>query len=254
MSAHQQDLPGHPVPTGAEDVWGVDELDKVLADPRDAGRLGQILAAAGAPAEAGLLRGEDAARSAFRAAFLAPVSRRPRILGRISGRAAAVALCGGLVLAGGAAAASVGALPDPAQQTAKGVLAKLGLNIPGAHDATVGLAGRHARAGNGMHKPVATAEPTTTARDKEQFATGSEVSALARSTTLTGVDKGADLSGLASDGKRYAARHGKPASSTAETAKSPKPHASKHHDSTRRHKHKAQRPLPARRGASRESS
>lgn len=91
----------------------------------------------------------------------------------MSGRTAAVALCGGLVLTGGAAAASVGALPDPAQQTAKSVLAKLGLNIPGPHDATVGLAGRHTRAGKGMHKPVVTAEPTTTARDKEQSATGS---------------------------------------------------------------------------------
>lgn len=77
MSAHQQDRPGQSDTTGPADVWGVDELDKVLADPRDAGRLGQILAAAGAPAEAGLLRGEDAARSAFRAAFLGPVSRRP---------------------------------------------------------------------------------------------------------------------------------------------------------------------------------
>jgi hypothetical protein len=241
VSSCEQDRPGHPDPTGAEDVWGVAELDKVLADPRDAGRMGQILAAAGAPAEAGLLRGEDAARSAFRAAFLGPVARRPRVLAGMSGRAAAVALCGGLVLTGGAAAASVGALPDAAQQTAKGVLAKLGLNIPGPHDATVGLA-RHARAGNGMHKPVVTAEPTTTARDKEQSVTGSEVPALARSTTLTGVDKGADVSGLASDGKRYAAQHGKPASSTAETAKSPKPHASKDHDSTQRHKQKAQRP------------
>jgi hypothetical protein len=251
VSSYEQDRPGQPDPTGAEDVWGVDELDKVLADPRDAGRMGQILAAAGAPTEAGLLRGADAARSAFRAAFLGPVARRPRVLACMSGRAAAVALCGGLVLTGGAAAASVGALPDPAQQTAKGVLAKLGLNIPGPHDATVGLA-RQARAGNS--KPVVTAEPTTTARDKEQSATGSEVSALARCTTLTRVDKGADVSGLASDGKRYAAQHGKPASSTAETAKSPKPHASKHYDSTRRHMQKAQRPLTARRGASRESS
>lgn len=233
MSAHQQDHPGQPDPAGPADVWGVDELDKLLTDPDVAGPLGRILAAAGAPAEAGLLPGEDAARTAFRAAFSASTARKPRGLARISGRAAAVALCGGLVLSGGAAAAAVGALPDTVQQTAKGVLAKLGVNIPGPNEhATVGLGAHQARSGKGY--PVATAEPTTTPRDENQSGPGSDVSAFARSTTLTGVDKGAAVSGLASDGKIHAGKHGKPASSTTKKAKtSPKPHATKpHHGST----------------------
>jgi hypothetical protein len=232
VSADQQDRPGQPDPTGPGGVWDVDELDKVLANPHDAGRLGQILAAAGAPAEAGWLPGEDAARGAFRVAFPVPAAPKARILARMSGRAAVVALCGGLVLTGGVAAAAVGALPDPAQQAAKGVLATLGVNIPGPHEhATLGLGAGRARSDQSMHKPVATAESTATPRDTEPAATGNEVSALARSTTLTGVDKGAAVSDLASDGKSHAGEHGKPASSTTKKAKkSHKPHAAKHRD------------------------
>jgi hypothetical protein len=240
VSAYQQDRPGEPGPTRPADVWGVDELDNVLANPRDAGRLGQLLAAAGAPAETGWLPGEDVARGAFRLAFPVPAAPKARILARMSGRAAALALCGGLLLTGGAAAAAVGALPDPAQQTAKGVLAKLGVNIPAPHGrAALGLGVHHARSGTGMHKPVATAEPTATPRDSEPSATGNEVSALARSTTLTGVDKGAAVSGLASNGKSQAGQHGKPASTTAKPKKTSKAHASKRHDGST-HKPKTQ--------------
>jgi hypothetical protein len=225
VSAHQQDRPGQPDPVGPADVWGVDELDNVLADPREAGRLGQILAAAGAPAEAGLHPGEDAVRSAFRAAFSVPTALKPGVLARMSGRAAAIALCGGLVLSGGAAAAA-GALPDAAQQKAKGVLAKIGVNIPGPRGhATLGLGGYYARSAKGMRNPVATAAPPAPGDEKQS---GSEVSLLARTTWLTGVDMGAAVSGLANDGKRQAGRTGQPTSSSTGTAKSPKPHASKH--------------------------
>jgi hypothetical protein len=92
--------------------------------------------------------------------------------------------------------------------------AKLGLNIPGPHDATAGLAGSNARAGNSRHEPVVTADPTATARDKGQAGTGREVSALARSTTLTGSDKGAAISGLASAGKSRAGQDVRPTDST----------------------------------------
>jgi hypothetical protein len=222
-------------------------LDRVLANPHEAGRLGQLLAAAGAPAGAGWLPGEDVARGAFRVAFPVPAAPKARILARMSGRAAAVALCGGLVLTGGAAAAAVGALPGPAQQTAKGVLAKLGVNIPGPHEhATVSLGVHHARFGKGVQKPVATAEPTATPRVREPSATGNEVSALARSTTLTGVAKGAAVSGLASNGKSQAGQHGKPASSANEKAKkSHKSHAKKHHErSTHKPKPKSHAAAP----------
>jgi hypothetical protein len=174
----------------------------------------------------------------------------------MSGRAAAVALCGGLVLTGGAAAAAVGALPDTAQQTAKGVLAKLGVNIPGPHEHATGLAVHRARFGKGMHKPVATAEPTATPGDSEPLVTRNEISAFAHSTTLTGVDQGGAVSGLASDGKSHAGEYGKPASSTTKKAKkSHQPHVNKHRDGTHKPKPKTDAVAPvAHRNAAGQSS
>jgi hypothetical protein len=209
------------------DVWGIDELDRVLSDPRAAGRLGQVIAAADSRAAPGLFPGEDTARTAFRAAFPVTPARTPRPLSRLSGRAVAVALCGGLVLTGGAAAAAVGALPVPAQRTAKSALARLGVNIPGPHEHTRGLAGRHAQPTGGRH--LATAQPTDAQSTEEHSGRRNEVSALARTTTLTGVDKGAAVSGLASEGRSQAGQHGKPASSTTGKAqKTPRPHPNKH--------------------------
>jgi hypothetical protein len=202
----------------------------LLADPREAGRLGQILAAAGAPAEAGPVPGEEAARSAFRAAFPVVAAPRSRILARMSGRAGAVVLAGGLVLTGGAAAAAAGALPGAAQQTARDMLAKIGVSVPGADDHAGGPPARH---DPDTQMPAPTTAPSDTPGG-EQPGHGSAISDLARNSATTGVDHGAAVSSAASGGKSHAGQHGqhgKPTNpSTGKAKKAPSPQATKRHN------------------------
>ncbi len=229
MSVPEQDRPGQSDlgdPAGPSDLWGGDELDEVLRDPSSAGPLGQILAAAGAPAEAGPQLGEDAARSAFRLAFPPSPARASRMRLSMSRRLAAAGLASGLVLSGGAAAASAGALPGAAQQTAKHVLSKLGVSIPGPdEDASTHQPGPATPA----PAPATTGDPYATAGDGGPSGTGTEVSGAARSTASAGVVKGAAVSGAASDGKSQAGQRGKPAGASTgkPTAKTSKPHAEK---------------------------
>jgi hypothetical protein len=151
----------------------------------------------------------------------------------MSGRVAAAALAGGLVLCGGAAAAAAGSLPDAAQQTAKHVMAMVGVSIPGPKEhGSV----HPARPGTRTQRPATTADPKATARAAEPSGTGSEVSDLAHSTASTGVAKGAAVSGAASDGKSQAGQHGKPASSTGGKSNTPTPHASKRRNGTQKPK------------------
>ena len=229
MSVPEQDRPGQSDlggPAGPSETWAGDELDEVLSDPSSAGPLGQILAAAGAPAEAGPQVGEDAARSAFRVAFPPSPARASRVRLSMSRRLAAAGLASGLVLSGGAAAASAGALPGAAQQTAKHVMSKLGVSIPGPdEDAATHRPGP----ATPTPAPATTGDPYATAGDGEPSGTGNEVSGAARSTASAGVVKGAAVSGAASDGKSQAGQHGKPAGASTgkPTAKTPKPHAEK---------------------------
>jgi hypothetical protein len=232
VSAPDQDRPSQPDPggpAGSEDARGADELDLILADPSRAGRLGQILAAAAAPAEAVCPKGEDAARSAFRAAFPVSPARPSRVLPRMSGRVAAAALAGALVLSGGVAAAAAGALPGQAQETAKRLLSVVGVSVPGPNE--------HASV-HPSRTGTRTQAPATTAADDEASGPGSEVSGLARSTASTGVDKGAAVSGAASDGKSQAGQHGKPvgASTGKPPVKTGKPHAHKRHNGSHKPK------------------
>jgi len=206
MIGRQLDRRGRSDPSSPLDSWGADELATVLADPSGAGRLGQILVAAGAPAEAPLQGGEEAALRAFRAAFPSVPARRLRLLPRISGRASVAVLAAGLVLSGSAAAAAAGALPGAAQQTAKAVLAKVGLSVPGPNDHAAVHSDRRDKS---TLAPVTSAEPSAVPRGAERPGSGSEVSALAQSTASTGVAKGTAVSGLASDGKSQAGQHGK---------------------------------------------
>ena len=239
MSVPEQDRPGQSDlggPAGPSDLWGGDELDEVLRDPSSAGPLGQILAAAGAPAEAGPQVGEDAARSAFRVAFPPSPARASRVRLSMSRRLAAAGLASGLVLSGGAAAASAGALPGAAQQTAKHVMSKLGVSIPGPDkDASTRRSGPATPA----PAPATTGDPYATAGDGGPSGTDSEVSGPARGSASTGVVKGAAVSGAASDGKSQAGQHGTPAGASTgkPAAKTPKPHAEKrrngsHHPGT----------------------
>jgi hypothetical protein len=194
--------PATPDPsTPAGDFWGVDELDLLLAKPGD-GPVARILAAAAAPSDTGHQPGEDAAIAAFRAAFSASAEGKPRILGgRMSRQVAAAALLSGLVLSGGAAAAAAGVLPGPVQQTAKTVLAKVGLTVPGPNDS----------ANNPSDKtPVPLTSPKPTgAPGGASSGKGKEASDLAHGTTTSGVDKGAAVSGTTSNGKSQAGQQGK---------------------------------------------
>jgi hypothetical protein len=196
------------VPADLRDISATDELDGLLAAPGSASRLGQVLAAAGAPSEVERQPGEDDAVRAYRAAFAAPhpASQPASRLARVSGKAAAAALAGGLVLSGGAAAAAAGALPDVAQQTAHGVLAKVGVSVPAPSEH---IGGHHRGRGNNTHTPESPAEHSATGRPSDRASHGSDVSGLARGTTSTGVDKGAAVSGTASGGKSRAGQNGK---------------------------------------------
>jgi hypothetical protein len=205
------DSPDPTTPANPADYWGADELDLLLAHPGD-GPVAQILAAAGAPSEAAHQPGEDAAIAAFRSAFSVSRSGKPRIFStRMSHRGAAAVLAGGLVLSVSAAAAA-GVLPGPVQQTAKALLANVGLTVPGPKDHTTGP-------GASTPVPVTSAEPTAGAPGAGSSGQGSDVSGLAHSTTATGVDKGAAVSSAASNGRSHAGRHGK-------AGTTPTPHAS----------------------------
>jgi hypothetical protein len=184
--------------------------------------LAALLAAAAAPADPGPLPGEAAALAAFRAAVTEPLPitgrrshRPPPHKGHRSLRLAAAALTGSVVLAGGLAAAATGSLPGAAQQTAKDMLSKIGVTVPGPagqageHPATRGKSGEAGRAGT---------DGQTTNPGK-----GSTVSDTATTTTETGVEKGAEISDTASDGKSKAGDKGSSKERPGKSIKRPGP-------------------------------
>ena len=93
-------------------------------DPLDDSRVALVLTAAAAPTEPGQQPGEAAALAAFRGAVPTP-TRRIRMLPSLKAAAIAATATGAL-LTGGIAAASTGALPGAAQDTARNALAKVG--------------------------------------------------------------------------------------------------------------------------------
>jgi hypothetical protein len=105
-------------------------------------------------------------------------------------------------LACSASLASAGALPGAAQDVASSMLAKVGISVPGANES----AGTHPE--RGTSSTITHATPDSTAGK------GGEISELARTTELTGVDKGAAVSSAASNGKSHAGQN----SSTSEGA------------------------------------
>lgn len=157
-----------------------------------------LLAAAAAPTEPGPLPGEGNALAAFRASQSA--TRRPSMLSSLTSVKAAVAalVSSGVLLTGGVGAATAGVLPDAAQDTASDLLAKVGVTVPGASDRSGSHADERGTAGD------ATAEDQSGGSKGK----GGDVSDLAKSTDQTGVDKGAAVSGLASDGQSQAGQHG----------------------------------------------
>jgi hypothetical protein len=187
-------------------------------DPAHHERVADLLRAAAAPAEPGTQPGEDAALAAFRATAQEP-GRTPMHSSRSSFKIAlAAAATSGVLLTGGAAAAAAGNLPGPAQDAVSGVMAGLGVDVPGADEHA---AGHVDPATDESADPDATnedanesTEPETDAQDeakpsqKPSPTHGSEVSKLATTTTLTGRDKGAAISRLASGGKSKAGGQG----------------------------------------------
>lgn len=164
-------------------------------------RLASLLTAAAALVPGDRLIGEEAALAAFRAELTDRPDGQPPTRAASSStkaRLLAIALAGGLV-GGGVAAAAAGSLPDPAQQLAKDVLNQLGVDVPAPDEAGVGsTVGHEGGAGD---------DPPSTSQDPGH---GEEVSQLARTTTETGVDKGALISDVASDGQSKAGEHAPP--------------------------------------------
>ena len=97
-----------------------------------------------------------------------------------------------LTLACSAGLASAGSLPGAAQDIASAMLAKVGISVPGPNE--------HA----GTHPSVRGSSSDASS----DAVTRSDIAELATTTDLTGIDKGAAISGAASDGKSQAGQHG----------------------------------------------
>ena len=98
-------------------------------------------------------------------------------------------------LACSASLASAGALPGAAQDVASSMLAQVGISVPGANE----NAGTHPDE-RGTSSPSTPASESTAGK-------GAEISELARTMELTGVDKGAAVSSAASNGKSHAGQN-----------------------------------------------
>lgn len=181
--------------------------DHIVRETTDA-RVAALLAAAAAPAERPV-PGEAEALDAFRLAMCSPADHpRRRMQSRTTAKlAAAAALSAMSLVGGGYAVAATGTLPGAAQQVARDTLGTVGVTVPGPADqaaeatATRGSsveAKAAAEAKQAEAAAEATAEATATT---EANAHGKAVSGLATTTTLTGAEKGAAISDLASGGK-----------------------------------------------------
>jgi hypothetical protein len=104
-----------------------------------------------------------------------------------------------VTVASTAGLASAGSLPGAAQEIASAILAQVGISVPGPNE----HAGTHPSVGGSSGDVSSDA------------ATGSEISELATTTDLTGIDKGAEISSVASDGKSQAGQHGSASSGSA---------------------------------------
>jgi hypothetical protein len=169
------------------DGWTGDMSDHLsVEDPQ----IAAVLAAAAAPAEAPL-PGEAAALAAFRHAH--QPARRLRVLHPADNlKLFAAALCGGVVMVSGVAAAATGTLP-----------------LVGSHHAS------HAHPTK-VHQPADGTDETgdVGGTDTGGNGHGSEISDLAHTPGLTGVEKGQTICTAASAGKCQAGTHGKSGDAT----------------------------------------
>jgi hypothetical protein len=137
---------------------------------------------------------EVVARVAAAVRFSSPTDSSPRrslMPFALSRPSVSVALVAAL-LACTVGLASAGSLPGAAQDIASEMLAKVGISVPGPND----NAGTHPdERGSSTVIPLSSGQ-------------GSEISDLAQTTNLSGLDKGAAISNVASDGKSQAGTHG----------------------------------------------
>jgi hypothetical protein len=183
-----------------------DTADRVLAGsvaPEDAppgyGGVVRLLEAVSTEASSEEHARESETVAAMKAAIRSPVRRNiassrrssmPFALSRSRLTAAVVAAA----FAATIGMASAGSLPGAAQDVAAEMLAKVGITVPGANDS----AGTHPDVrGNSTNAPIA---PTDAGK-------GAQISELATTTDLTGVEKGVALSTAASGGKSQAGQH-----------------------------------------------
>jgi hypothetical protein len=101
-------------------------------------------------------------------------------------------------LVGTTGLAFAGSLPGAAQDVASEMLAKVGVTVPGPNS----HAGDH---------PAVRGKSAETTSESSTSGKGSEISGLATSTELSGVEKGAAISTAASGGKSQAGQHGEAA-------------------------------------------
>jgi hypothetical protein len=184
-----------------------DTADRLLAGsvaPEDAppgyGRVVRLLEAVSAEASSEELAREPETVAAIKAALPSPAHRNvassrrsfmPFALSRPRLTAAVVAAA----FAASVGMASAGSLPGAAQDVASEMLAKVGITVPGPND----NAGTHPDVrGNSTSVPIAPADAGK----------GAEISELATTTDLTGVEKGAAISTAASGDKSQAGQHG----------------------------------------------
>jgi hypothetical protein len=131
----------------------------------------------------------------------APRTRRSAVPAQLLSprRLTALVAATGVALFGGLAAA--GALPGAAQEAASDALEKVGISVPNPNDASNGHADTRGKSGD---HPAVEAEDDEGAEPDASNGKGAEISETARTTENTGVDKGAEISDAASDGKSHA--------------------------------------------------
>jgi hypothetical protein len=158
-----------------------------------------LLLAARAPASPDELSGEEEAVAAVartvrarRADGFRPATGRSAVRSRFA-RTKVTALVAAATLLATGGLATAGALPDAAQGIVSDALAKVGITVPAGHP-------------DGVEHPAST---------------GEEVSDLATTTDATGVDKGAEISDVASGGISRAGENGSGGSEGAGSSSAP---------------------------------
>jgi hypothetical protein len=175
--------------------------------PAPEARVSALLSAAAAPTEHGPVPGEEAAMAAFRAARQT-ASRRSRMFRhpRSLKIAAAAAMGSGVLVAGALAPVASGTLPGAAQETARDMLSKFGVTVPGPDEHSSGHSEERGKSAEA--EETAGSERSASGDAADNQGKGDEVSELARNTDASGADKGAEISGFASEGRSHAGENG----------------------------------------------